>query len=157
MGETYFYPDCAKCNSELVVAKLRSDAIQTFRFDGALGHYSWNVTEAVALAGRHQNRVRVFSGTDLASLIKSAVHCYVDEGHVRHIPAGGVGVLVHSDREGPILIDGNHRAVRADRLGVDFLVFDLVGQEEVFCRLAAPPRDEQHHQRRRVDGLAGVL
>ncbi len=158
-----FYQDCSKCHREMLLLNLRGDAVQTFRFEGMLGHYSWNVTKATEIAAQYPGRVRIFSGAELGSLVAVAVHSHIDNDHLRHVPLRGVGVLVHTPRDGPVLIDGSHRAVRASRDGSRNLlpVFELSGNEEIDCRLAAPMHDEldenERQRQRRQYGLARLL
>jgi hypothetical protein len=130
--------------------------------DGSELH--WDVDEANRLV--QERVIRVFRGEDVpldyAVLPVDMARDLIDKGvvdrlHVEHVPDGVWGLSVeveYGGRRAHIIIDGNHRAVRAALAGVELPLIVLTPAEDAACRL---PQEEIDRRYRLADELASQL
>ena len=125
---------------QLVRWGLLTPHSQTMSWDVAYGRYTWNVPAAQALVAHTPHRLRVTPTHQLAHLADIAT---VDAAHVQRVDPtqpGIVGMYFDLAEGGwrAIIIDGNHRAVRAFQTGVTFSCYELTPVESWALLLEHP-------------------
>lgn len=136
---------------ELGMGTVDSD-IQLFRYSTPLGDWEWNVTKAIKLArarmsANGEGDYVVLEREELQSI---AERMAVDEARVESANPEDYGLaVIISEPNGQdqmhnrlILIDGNHRAVKALRLGRDYRAILLTQQEHESVVMVKPAECE---------------
>jgi hypothetical protein len=128
----------------LAKAGLLSLTDQTMSWDVSYGRYTWQVAKALDVVERIPHRLRPIPKHQLAHI---AAICTVEPAHVQTVNPANPGIVaMYFDLEvrcwQGVVIDGNHRAVRAHQTGARFQCYELTPVESWALLLEHPVAGE---------------
>ena len=135
--------------TQAIVTQLQArgvlpDPLEYLSWDLGYGRYTWNVSQALELVAHVPHRLRP---TPLHHLAFTARMATVQAAHVQHADPTRPGIVamlfnLEVAHWEAIIIDGNHRAVRAYQVGQPFQCYELTPIESWALLLEHPTQGE---------------